>query len=720
LVIRFPFIVAALCLALPSLVTAQKTPVPIGPPVRQGLGQGQWKIVTLSASDWHSELRSTLRSTLGNADLYVRYGQAPTLAQFDARSTNVAGNDEVVLDAASNPALRTGTYYLGIYAVTNCLFSASNSVLSRASTKPGMGAVPYTGGVTFRVWSPFASQVNVAGSFNSWNNNVARLVSEGGGVWSLDYRNAVAGAQYKYYLTTPYGNFWRNDPRAKDLTNSVGNSVVHNPNAYAWQSGSFQTPAWNDLVIYETHIGTLNDAAGGAPGTFASAEAKLDYLDGLGVNCIQLMPVQEFPGDFSWGYNNSYPFSVESAYGSPDQLKHLVDQANTRGIAVLLDVVHNHYGPNDMDLWRFDGWYQGQWGGTYFYNDQRGRTDWGWTRPDYGRPEVRQYILDAQRMWTEEYRVSGFRWDSTLYMRVTDWGANPEGWSLLQWLNNDLDSRQPWKINIAEDLQGDASLTRPTAQGGAGFDSQWSGFVHTLKATMSAVWDPDRNMFSLRDALNERFNGDAFQRVIYTESHDENANGRKRPPSEIDAANPGSYWARKRSTLGAAAMMTAPGIPMLFQGQEILEDGWFADSDPVDWSKLTTYSGINLLYKDLIRLRRNLSGTSAGLKGQGLNVFHVNNTDKVIAYHRFDQGGPGDDVVVVMNWANATRMNYQIGIPRSGAWSVAFNSDWNGYSSDFSNVFQPSFNASSTPRDGLSFSAGVNLGPYTCLVLTKD
>lgn len=717
---RFRPVLALMTLLACALAAAQKSPVPIGPPSRVGLGAGQWKVVTVSASDWHSELRATLRPTIGNADLYVRLGQAPTLTQYDAHSANPVGEEIVVLDGTSNPTLRTGTYYIGIYAVTNCLFTSMNAVSSKASTRPGMGAVPYAGGVTFRVWTPFSTQVSVPGSFNGWNTSAAKLVPEGGGVWSLDYRNVQPGAQYKFYLTTPFGNLWRNDPRAKDLTSSVGNSVVHNPAAYQWQTSSFQTPAWNDLVVYETHIGTLNDTPGGSPGTFASAEARLDYLASMGVNCIQLMPIQEFPGDFSWGYNNSYPFSVESAYGSPDQLKRLIDQANARGIAVLFDVVHNHYGPNDMDLWRFDGWFQGQWGGSYFYNDQRGRTDWGWTRPDYGRQEVRQYILDSQRMWAEEYRVSGFRWDSTLYMRVTDWGANPEGWSLLQWLNNDLDARQPWKINIAEDLQGDASLTRDTSQGGAGFDSQWSGFVHTLKGLMSATWDNDRNMFSLRDALNERFNGDAFERVVYTESHDENANGRQRPPSEIDAANPGSYWARKRSTLGAAAMFTAPGVPMLFQGQEILEDGYFADTDPVDWSKLTTYAGINLFYKDMIRLRRNLAGTTRGLKGQGMNVFHVNNSDKVVAFHRWDQGGSGDDVVVVMNWANATRTNYQIGIPRAGAWSVALNSDWNGYSSDFGNTFQVGFQASSTPRDGLGYSAGINLGPYSCLVLSKD
>ncbi|MGE0000955.1 MAG: hypothetical protein AB7F50_11245 [Fimbriimonadaceae bacterium] len=318
-----PFL-ALLALLACGPATAQKSPVPIGPPSRVGLGAGQWKVVTVSASDWHSEMRATLRPTLGNADLYVRFGQAPTLTQYDARSANPVGEKTVILDGTSNPTLRTGTYYVGIYAVTNCLFTSTNAVSSKASTRPGMGAVPYAGGVTFRVWTPFSTQVSVPGSFNGWNTSAAKLVHKGEGLWSLDYRNVQPGAQYKFYLTTPIGSLWRNDPRAKDFTSSVGNSVVHNPDAYPWQTSNVQTPAWNDLVIYETHIGTLNDAPGGSLGTFGRAEARLDYLASMGVNCIQLMPIQEFPGDFSWGYNNSYPFSVESAYGSPDQLRHLI------------------------------------------------------------------------------------------------------------------------------------------------------------------------------------------------------------------------------------------------------------------------------------------------------------------------------------------------------------------------------------------------------------
>ena len=167
-------------------------------------------------------------------------------------------------------------------------------------------------------------------------------------------------------------------------------------------------------------------------------------------------------------------------------------------------------------------------------------------------------------------------------------------------------------------------------------------------------------------------------------------------------------------------VFTAPGIPKLFMGQEFLEDGWFADNDPLDWTKTTTYAGITQLYKDLIRLRRNLDGQTRGLTGQSQNVFHVNNTDKLLAYHRWDQGGTNDDVVVVLNWANRTWNSYTIGLPRGGNWSVVFNSDWNGYSPDFSNVGPTVVGATNTPRDGLAFSGTISIGPYSALILKKD
>jgi 1,4-alpha-glucan branching enzyme len=244
--------------------------------------------------------------------------------------------------------------------------------------------------------------------------------------------------------------------------------------------------------------------------------------------------------------------------------------------------------------------------------------------------------------------------------------------------------------------------------------------VHPVRAAVIAANDADRDLFAVRDALYHGFNGDAVQRVIYTESHDEVANGHERVPEEIWPGNAGSWFSRKRSTLGAALVFTAPGIPMIFQGQEFLEDRYFRDVDPLDWSRLISYAGIHLLYRDLIRLRRNWFDQTRGLRGQHLNVMHVNNVDKVIGFHRWESGGARDDVVVVANFANRGYDSYALGFPRSGLWRVRFNSDWQGYSPDFGDHPVYDTMAGDPPRDGVRFQANVGLGPYSVVILSQD
>ena len=150
--------------------------------------------------------------------------------------------------------------------------------------------------------------------------------------------------------------------------------------------------------------------------------------------------------------------------------------------------------------------------------------------------------------------------------------------------------------------------------------------------------------------------------------------------------------------------MTSPGIPMIFQGQELLEDGYFQDTDPVDWERLATFAGIRQMYTDLIRLRRNWFNQTRGLSGQNVNVFHVNNNDKLVAFHRWMNGGAGDDVIVVCNFKDQSWGKYRIGLPRPGVWKVRFNSDWEGYSEDFGNFFSPDVTSLNIPRDGLNYS----------------
>jgi len=596
------------------------------------------------------------------------------------------------------------------------------------SNRPYMGATPYNGGVTFRVWAPFASDVQVQGDFNKWKPGM-HLFSEGNGYWSADLTRAMVGQQYNYLITNAASGsvLTHVDPYSRAFKTRGGPSLIA-PSDTQYADTSYTTPAWNEMVIYELHIGTfvLDKTLPRPGGTFDSAATKLDYLKNLGINAIEIMAAGEFESDNSWGYNPAYIFAIEEQYGGPDGFRAFVQEAHKRGIAVIMDVVYNHLGYPAGDMWQFDGWSQNGKGGIYFYNDWRSTTPWGDTRFDYGRPEVRNYILDNARRWLQQRFADGLRWDATGWIRNVYGNNNdpgndlPDGWSLLQAINAEIKQSQPWKISIAEDMQGNEWLTKDTGVGGAGFDAQWEAqFVHALRSAIIPADDSARNVYAVRDAISHGYNGNAFERVIYTESHDEDANGHSRVPEEIWPGNASSYFSKKRSTLGAAMVFTAPGIPMIFQGQEFLENGYFSDTKALDWTKEQTLSGILTMYRDLIRLRRNWFNNTAGLKGQLLNVFHVNDAAKVVAFHRWDRSGPGDDVVVVVNLANRSYDSYWIGFPRAGVWNVRFNSDWNGYSGDFGNHFSYDTTASQPGTDGMPYSGNVGIGPYTAIILSQ-
>lgn len=593
-----------------------------------------------------------------------------------------------------------------------------------ASKIKGMGSTPHPQGVAFRVWAPHARQVSVVGSFNDWDGTRTVMQAEENGCWYVNVAEAHIGDQYRFLLSTPDGEFSRLDPYAREVTNSVGNAIVHDPD-FDWQGDDFQLVPWNELVIYELHVGTFNDQEDvDHPGKFCTVTDRLVHLKKLGINAIQIMPVGEFAGERSWGYNPAQIFSVELAYGGPLAFKQFVRRAHQAGIAVILDVVYNHFGPDDLDLWQFDGWSENNRGGIYFYNDDRARTPWGETRPDYGRGEIRQYLMDNILMWLEEYHVDGIRFDCTQFIRTID-GSDahdlPDGWSLLQWINEQVGQKFPGRITIAEDLQNNQWLTKDVGAGGAGFGSQWDArFVHPIRQAVITPDDQHRSLVAIRDAIYYRYNDDAFERVIYSESHDEVANGKARVPHEISPNDAKGWYARKRSTLAAALVFTAPGIPMLFQGQEFLEGEWFRDTVPLDWDQRDEFHGIVLLYRDLIRLRRNRHGFTRGLCGQFTQIHHLDDERKVLAFHRWDQGGPADDVVVVVNFLHEQQDDCAIGFPAPGSWRLRLNSDWQGYSDDFSNHPSTDVFAEAGNWDGLPWQAKVAIGPYSVLIYSQE
>lgn len=594
----------------------------------------------------------------------------------------------------------------------------------KRSERFGMGANPYRDGTAFRVWVPNADAVYVVGTFNKWSQTRHPLAGEGNGYWSADIRGAWPGDEYKYLIETNGRTQTRTDPYARDVSYTFNNAVI-TADKFKWGlDHNFQPPDWQDLVIYELHVGTFGETCQAnyqdgefRPGQFDDTIEKLPYLRELGINAIEIMPVKAFPGDLSWGYNPSHPFAITRVYGGRDALKRLIKAAHEHEIAVIMDVVYNHFGPGDLEMWQFDGWSENQLGGIYFYNDHRAQTPWGHTRPDYGREEVRNYIIDNVRMWFDEFRVDGLRLDATSYIRTVegfDWGEDiADGWRIMQEINDELSDKYAWKMMIAEDLQRNEWLTKPTSEGGAGFGSQWdSAFVHTIRHNLITPFDEDRNMEQVVEALTTTYNGNPLERIIYTESHDEVANGKARVPEEIDPGAADSVYARKRSALGAALVFTTPGIPMIFQGQEFLEDSWFRDDDPLDWQKAKDNAGMVELYRELIALRQNRGGNTAGLRGNSIRMCLTDDEAKMIAYHRWSWGGVGDDVMVVANFAHDA-VESEVQFPADGVWKVRLNSDLMKYDPTFGDHVVEDV----IVEEGVGT---INVAGYTAVILSQD
>ncbi len=597
------------------------------------------------------------------------------------------------------------------------------------TTQTGMGALPKDNHTTFRVWAPHADKVFVCGSFNQWSPWRSPLASEGNGYWSGNISRAASGDSYKYLLHHQNHAQLRTDPYAVDVEGAERNGIITAIKPVP--TGDFSMPPINELVIYELHVGTFSHSENDVVGTFAGVIAKLPYLQAMGINAIELLPINEFAGDYSWGYNPAFPFVITRTYGGRQAFKALVTAAHKHGIAVIVDVVYNHFGPQDLSMWQFDGWQENDKGGIYFYNDWRSTTPWADTRPDYGRSEVRQFIRDNVFMWLDEFGVDGLRWDATNFIRNVhghdgDFGSDiAEGWELMQGINQEVKARYPAKIIIAEDLQNNAAITDSTERGGAGFTAQWDAqFVHPIRHAVITAVDEARDLTAVSAALTAQYNNTPWTRVIYTESHDEVANGKARVPEEIAHGDADNVFAKKRATLGAALVFTAPGIPMIFQGQEFLEDGWFDDHDPLDWQKEGQHAGILQLYRDLIHLRRNCDGSTRGLLGAHINIFHANNEAKILAFHRWQDGGAGDDVVVVANFSNQSLPGYTIGLPQPGLWRVRLNSDNGRYDPAFINTNCPDIIAApaqdNLTTDNMPCLGNVVIPPYSVLILSQD
>lgn len=581
--------------------------------------------------------------------------------------------------------------YLAAFLAATALVAANGQ-----SARQGWGSTPYAGvggtGATFRVWAPAATSVYVAGSFNGWNSTANALVKESvtSGVWSVDVAAARVSNEYKYVIN---GSLWRTDPRARVLNSADNNSVVTSTNAFNWSGDSAAITNANDLVIYEAHVGIFM----GLGGTFTSFTNRLNYLRDLGISAIELMPINEYPSATSWGYNPAYPFSLERDLGTPNSLRQLVQSAHQRGMVTMLDVVHNHW-DGDSSLWQLDG----SAFGPYFYtNAEFALTPWG-PRPDYSKTEVREYINDTFRMWLDEYHISGFRWDAPKYIIYsTNNVFITNGLLMVTNALNMMATNYPGTWNVAEDTK---EIN--------GFNYFWDlTFSWEIKSVLTQSDDNFRDMPTVARNI-----GGTPSRIIFTDSHDTagDLNGGVRLPVAIHSGDPTGYYARKRSALGAVLVMTSPGTPMILQGQELLETNQFSDTRAMDWSRTNTQSGTLRLYRDLIRLRRNMDGSSAGLMGDITSAYLVDNTNKLVAFSRTDSVNTGSVVVVVANFANTTRTGYNMAFPEAGTWYTLFNSDSTNYAADYSSVGSTEVAAAGNPPRGL-----VTIAPYSALIFSR-
>jgi len=596
-----------------------------------------------------------------------------------------------------------------------------------------MGATLRDGGATFRTWAPAAHAVYIVtdessiGSTAGWQPPAQdALVQRADGTWAGFVSGVTDGTRYRYWIVGDGSSGFKRDAYARELGVDPPfpdcDCIVRNGDAFTWHDQQYRVPAFRDLVIYQLHVGVYYavDAAGRdqrtlRAGKFLDLLDRIEYLRDLGVTALQLLPVQEFPTRFSEGYNGTDYFSPETDYQVTDlaelqryltranslldahgrapfslsdispgvnQLKLVVDLCHLNGMAVLFDVVYNHAGGGFDDA------------SIYFYdrrivrsqNDSLFFTDQGWAGGlvfAYWNANVCGLLADNARFWLEEYHVDGLRYDE---VSVIDRFG---GWSFGQALTDRVRRAKPAAIQIAEYWNDWRWLAVERPPNGLGFDAAWSdrlqGAVRGAVTAVAAGANAPVGLDLVAGALLTPPNfSDAWRAVNYLENHDlvlvNHADRVPRMARLAGGNDARSWYARSRARVATGLLLAAAGIPMLFMGQEILEDKFWSD-DPQDWpNTLVSWDGLandavmqNFLafVRDALRARRELPA----LRSEGINPYHVHNDNRVLAIHRWIEG-VGEDVVVVLSLRESTWWAYELGFPQSGLWREVLNSDY--------------------------------------------
>ena len=551
-----------------------------------------------------------------------------------------------------------------------------------------------TAGTSFAVWAPGARAVSVVGDFNVWNERAHPMRSLGAaGVWELFVPEAAAGHAYKFAIRGADGVVrLKADPVAlrAELPPKTG-SVVFEPH-HRWEDADWLAsrrsvePHAAPISIYEVHLGSwrLNTLEGNRPLTYTEqADELADYALDLGFTHVELLPVMEHPFTGSWGYQVTGYYAPTSRYGTPDEFREFVDRLHARGLGVILDWVPAHFPRDEFALVRFDGT------ALYEHEDPRrgAHPDWGTLVFNYGRTEVRNFLVANALFWLSQYHADGVRVDAVASMLYLDYSRKAGEWipnafggredldaiAFLEQLNEVVHGREPGVVVAAEESTAWPGVSRPTYLGGLGFSFKWNmGWMHdTLEYFRH---DPAHRSyhhgeltFSLMYAFSENF--------ILPLSHDEVVHGKG---SLLDKM-PGDRWQQLANLRALYGYMWAhPGKKLLFMGGELAQEREWSHERSLDWHLLERpeHRGVQTLVGDLNRFYRDepalweIDGEPTGFTWLELNDAPAN----VIAFARFSLGAERT-VVCVCNFSPVPRPGYRVGLPRPGRWREVLNTD---------------------------------------------